>query len=329
MARALVLGATGHIGAHIVRALLAEGHLVKAAYRRSQYLSVLDGLCVERVAVDLDTLDGLPQALSGCDWVFHAAGYYPPLRQNKKEALSGALRSLGRMLEAIAQAQPARVVFTSSASTIQRLPDRPSTEADAELLPGAPHLTVYAAVKTAMEHEALAFAKEKCLPLIVTHPSICIGEYDAHVFSGRLILIFAKHRLPFVVQHRLNVVYTADVGLAHVRAAERGRAGERYILCGENLSLRDFAEIVAEEAGVRKPRWVLPHRAALGLAWITELAAWITRSEPLLPRQAVHRTRGGLWLDGAKAIRELGMPRTSTRESVRRAMRWFRDSGLL
>src|SRR3989338_9818515 len=99
--RAVVLGATGHIGAHIVRALLAGGHQVRAAYRAERYLTVLEGLPVERVRVDLDTLDGLRESLEGCEWVFHAAGYYPGFQERREPAVARGIAAARRVLEEI------------------------------------------------------------------------------------------------------------------------------------------------------------------------------------------------------------------------------------
>ena len=96
MAKALVLGSTGHIGAHIVRALLAEGHTVRAAYRTERFLGVLDGLPVERVRVDLDQPDRLRAALPGCAWVFHSAGYYPSAREKREAAIRRGMESARR-----------------------------------------------------------------------------------------------------------------------------------------------------------------------------------------------------------------------------------------
>ena len=334
MARALVLGATGHIGAHVVRALLAEGHQVRAAYRREQFLPVIEGLPIERVRVDLDSLEGLDAALDECGWVFHAAGYYPRFRTPRAPAIEQGAATTRRLLERLRRPSITRVVFTSSAATIRRVPGRDATEDDAEPWPGlrqgfgrqAPTewRPVYSAVKIAMEQEALRAAAEG-LPLIVVNPSVCIGEYDAHAFSGLAVLAFAKHRIPAYVDHVWNVVYTGDVGLGQVRAAERGRIGERYLLTGANISLREFAALVARASGVPPPRLRLPYRAVVAAAWISELAAWLTRTEPLLPRQTVYAARVDQRLDGTKARRELGLPQTSVEDAVARAVAWFRD----
>ncbi len=324
MARAVVFGATGHIGAHVVRALLADGHQVRATYRREQFLHVLGGLPVERVQVDLNQREALRRALDGCEWVFDAAGYYPRFRQRRRHAVAQAVASARLMLDELQRARPARVVFTSSAATIRRIPDRPATEADAEPWPLREWAPLYATVKIAMEREVLA-AAQTGLPIVVVNPSLCVGEYDAHPFSGRLMLAFAKHRIPFYVDHQLSAIYTGDVGIGHVRAAQRGRTGERYLLTCRNLTLKEFADAVTAAAGVPAPRWRIPYRAALTAAWLSECAAWATGTEPLLPRQAVHSARAGQRLDGTKAVEELRLPQTPLEEAVRRALAWFRQ----
>jgi dihydroflavonol-4-reductase len=324
--RALVLGATGHIGAHIVRALLAEGHEVRAAYRNARYLDVLEGLSVDRVQVDVESGERLARALSGCEWVFHAAGYYPGSGERRERAVERAVRVTRRALEAIRDASPQRIVFTSSASTIRRLPDRLATEEDAEPWPLAEPRPLYATVKIAMEQEAQRAAREG-LPVVIVNPSVCIGEYDAHRFSGRAVLIFAKWRLPFILDHSLNVIYTGDVAAGHVRAAAQGRVGERYLLAAHNVALPEFAGIVTRAAGVRVPRWRLPRPAALAVAAASEALAWLTRTEPVLPRSAVQAARNGPGLDAAKARHELALPQTTLYEAVARAVAWFKAHG--
>ena len=310
MAKALVLGATGHIGAHVVRALLARGHTVRAAYRNEKYLSVLGGLPVERVKVDLNRSEELREALRGCGWVFHAAGFYPSNRQSREEAIRTGIESARRDLEEIRRAGPERVVFTSSAATFI---ESGST---------------YAAVKIAMEQEALRSAGAG-LPVVIVNPSLCIGEYDAHTFSGRSVLAFSRYRLRWYTETSFNVVYTGDVGVGHVRAAEAGRVGERYLLAGQNVSLQEFGTLACRELGLPPPRWKIPYAGAYLAACGIELFAAVTGREPLFTRQEARRIRGGYRLDGSKAVRELGMPQTPAVEAVRRAVQWFRQQGHL
>ncbi len=330
MARALVLGATGHIGSHIVRALLADGHSVRAAYRNDRYLSLLEELPVEKVRVDLEEPEGngLKAALKGCEWVFHAAGYYPSSREGREAAIRKGTESTRRLLEIIRQADPIRIVFTSSAATIRIVPGRLANENDAEDWPPSGRRSLYAAVKIGMEREALEFAR-RGLPIVVVNPTLCIGEYDAHTFSGRAVLAYARHRVPFFIEASFNVVYTGDVGVGHLKAAQRGRVGHRYLLTGQNVTLKEFGTLVARAAGVPPPRWRVPHAVALGSASILEMRARLTGREPLYTRQEIRMSRQGYLLDGTKAVQELGVPQTSVEEAVQRALDWFRRNGTL
>lgn len=327
MTRAAVLGATGHIGAHIVRALLAEGHEVVAAYRRPEYLRVLEGLPIRRVRIDLDEPATLPGALEGCAWVFHAAAFYPSFTARLRESLARGVTSIRRQLAALREAAPERVIFTSSAATIQRVPGRLATEADAEPWPLTSPRAIYATVKIAQEAEVRR-ACDEGLPAVIVNPTVCLGEHDAHSFSGRAILAFAKHRLPFYLQNQLNAVYTGDVGIGHVRAASRGRLGERYLLTGENLSIQQLAGMVCDAAGLPPPRILVPYPVAWTAALALELAALATGRAPLLTRQVIASGRIGQRVDGSKAIRELGMPHTPVAEAIRRALAWFRAQGM-
>ncbi|HEX9780176.1 MAG TPA: NAD-dependent epimerase/dehydratase family protein [bacterium] len=326
--KALVLGATGHIGAHIVRALLAEGHEVRAAFRKPAYLEVLDELPVERVRVDLDSLEGLREASEGRAWVFHAAAYYPRPTELRDGAIARGTESARRVLESIGRAGPAKVVFTSSAATLRRAEGRPVTERDAEAWPPPPSRSVYAAVKIAMEREALN-AQARGLPVVVTNPSVCLGEYDAHEFSGRAALVFARGRMPFYLAHMFNAVYTGDVGLGHVRAAERGRPGARHLLAAHDVTVKHFADLVARAAGVAAPRWRVPQPVVNAAALATGAWARLTRTEPLIPMELVQYARMDQRLDASDSARELGLEWTPLEEAIRRTLAWFREHGRL
>jgi dihydroflavonol-4-reductase len=270
----------------------------------------------------------LPDALRGRDWVFHAAAYYPGFRERREPAIARGVASAQRVLSVINDARPQRVVFTSSAATIRRSPGRAATEQDAEPWPLSGWRPLYTTVKIAIEQEVLRAARSG-LPAVIVNPSVCVGEYDARPFSGRLVLVFAKPYMPFYLDHGLNAIYTGDVGVGHVRAAQRGRADERYLLSCRNVTLLEFATLAAHAAGVSPPRWRVPYEAALAVAGVSEALAWLTRTEPLLPRAAVHTARSVQRLDGTKAVRELGLPQTPLEDAMRRAVAWFRKQKYL
>lgn len=300
--RALVLGATGHIGAHTVRALLDRGHSVRAAHRNPRYQFLLDRLPVERARVDLERPEGLRKVVEGCPWVFICAGYYPRWAHRRTGAIRRGIAQIRTLCDVLQRVRPERVVYTSSAATIMPVPGRASTEADRDTWPSSrPRLLLYSTVKTAMEHAVQRYI-DRGMAVVITNPSVCIGEYDAHAFSGRLVLLFARRRwrLPASLEHVFNMVYTGDVGVGHVLAAERGTIGERYLLTGEQTTMWEFAQRVARIAGVPPPRWRLPY--------------------PRFPMQR---------LDGTKAQRELGLVCTPMDEAIRRALAWFRAHGYL
>ena len=327
MKRALVLGATGHIGAHVVRALLVKGYAVRAAYRNPRYRVVLDGLPVETVQLDLEDAQQLRTALDGCEFVFHCAGYYPRFTGRRPHAIARGIEQVHRVFDVFQHArQLQRIIYTSSAATISSPLGGIATEQDQEPWPLTSWRPLYATVKLAMEHTVMQYVQAG-LPIVIVNPSVCIGEYDARPFSGRLVLLFANGKLPFYIDHQFNAVYTGDVDLGHVLAAERGRVGERYLLVGQNLDVRAFARLVAQQAGVRAPRWRVPQAMMIAVAVISEGIAAITRTEPLLSRQAIEFAQGGHRLDGTKARHELGMPQTPVEEAIRRALGWFQQHG--
>lgn len=329
MTRALVLGATGHIGAHVARALVAHGYHVHAAYRDPRYRFVLDGLPVTTSQLDVEDAPQLRAAADGCETVFHCAGFYPRFTDRRRDSITRGVNQIVRVFDVLRGSGVKKIVYTSSAATVAYVPGRRSTEADAEPWPLTQRKSLYATVKIAMERAVMRYAHDG-LPVVIVNPSLCLGEHDAHPFSGRLVLLFAKGWVPVYLESRFNAVYTGDVGQAHVAAAERGIPGERYLVSAHNVTLGDFARLVASQAGVAPPRWRLPYPLALAGAVVTEVAAAVTGTEPLIPRhlvQLARRPSGGL--DSAKAQRVLGMPQTPLDEAIRRSLAWFRQHGYL
>lgn len=335
--RVLVLGATGAIGAHAVRACLAEGWRVRALVRPGRPTPDLAGLDVEAVQGDLLRPETLVPALTRCQAFVHAAAFYPTGRSSNERAARAALATVVPVFDAARRAGLERGVYVSSLSTIG--PGRPPAsrpghhggepaplvgrETDTGEWDGA---GPYFAAKAAMERAALRAAAEG-LPLVVVNPSLCLGEYDRKPTSGRLVLEIARRGMPAYVEAPLNVVYTGDVGRGIARALERGRMGERYILGGTNTTFGWLVRQIAFELGVRPPRWQAPPALARVGGRLRDAADRL-RGRPAMTATGLDLLAHSQHLDASKAAVELGLSDlTPAVETVRRTVEWFVATG--
>jgi dihydroflavonol-4-reductase len=327
MTQAVVLGSTGCIGNNVTRACLAAGWTVRAFQRATSQTWMLEGLDVEHVIGDLSDLDSLVRAMVGCDVVFHAAAYYPRHSLDMDGSLREAVRGMRNVLDAATQAGIGRLVFTSTLTTIgpPSEPGRLSDERDF-YLPGSTG-SAYFESKWAMEAEAWRAIAEG-LPLTIVNPTAVLGPWDVGPTTGEILVNVAKGRMPVWLDLDANVVDARDVGTGHVLAAEHGRVGERYILGGENLELRQALTIAACEAGAQPPRW----RVSLGL-----ISALVTAGEALghlplvepLPLEHFKTMREWRALNCSKAHEELGFTARPFLETIRDTLAWFREYNYL
>jgi dihydroflavonol-4-reductase len=327
MLKVVVLGSTGCIGNNIVRACLSAGWNVRAFHRTSSPTWMLDGLDVEHAIGDLDNPASLLAAMRGCDVVFHAAAYYPRHSLDMAGSLRSAVQGMRHVLDAAASANVARLVYTSTLTTIGP-PSESGRLADERdfYLPGSTK-SAYFESKWAMESEAWRAIAEG-LPAVIVNPTAVFGPWDVKPATGEILLNVAKGRLPIWLDLEANVVDARDVGQGHVLAAERGRVGQRYILGGENLSLRSALTIAAQEAGVSPPRW----QAKLGLVSTTVSIGEALGRLPLIqPLPLEHFKTLQEWraLNTDKAHQELGLAPRPFRETVRDTLAWFKEYGYL
>lgn len=320
MTQVLVLGATGFLGGQIARQALDRGWHVRGLRRREGAVGDLGGEAVEWVQGDLDGGSDLASAFDGVDVIFHAAAFYPT-GEHPRAAMVRGVRQTRRVMEACRRAGPARVVYTSTLSTIgqpapeeNRLPD----ERD-RYVPGSLPRSAYSECKFAMESEVLRAAAEG-VPALILNPTAVFGPGDVHLSLARVLLAAARGQIPFWFEATLNVIDVREVAAAHVRAAELGRPGERTILGGHNLPLRDFLEVTARLAGRRPPRWEVPVSLVEAGA---NLAAWvgIAGGGHL---QAVRTWRG---YDSSKARRELGLTPRPLEVTIGDALAWLGQHG--
>lgn len=327
--KALVLGGSGFIGSHVVRALQDQGIGVRVMMRRQSSLKALEGVDCERVVGDLDNFDSIESALGGCEALFHVASYYPVYSYNGDSQKKRALTQMGHVLRA-ARHSPTlkRMVYTSSLSTIGHPQEGLGTEEtpyDRQRLQG-----LYYEIKYLMEQEVLASAREG-LPVVVVNPTGVFGDYDVKPTSGIFILIMASGKIPFYIDGKMNAVDVRDVARAQVNALEKGRVGERYILGGHNSTIGELAKIISRLAGKRPPLFKMP--LALGYL-MAHSSEWFSRNisnkkKPAVPLVGMDFLKYGAHFDSSKAQKELDLHTTPLEETFGRALNWFKENAYL
>lgn len=325
-----VLGATGSIGGNIVHALVQQGHDVRVLVRPTSNTRGIDDLPqVERVTGDLTDAASLRAALAGTEILFHAASHTPSLSIRPGPDVAYAVRGARAVFEAAESARVARLVFTSSLSTIGR-PGEPGASADESCPYHLAHVrSAYFQCKRAVEQEALA-AAARGLPVVIVNPTGCIGAYDVEPTTSRVVLDVALQRLPAILDGPTNMVPTASVAAGHLLAAERGVLGERYILGGENLTMRELFDRVAAVVNRPAPARVTPLPVARVAGYVSEyVAAYVTHGLPKFPLKSIDAIRFGQHYSHAKAAAALGYTPAPLEEGIRAAFTWYRANGYL
>jgi len=328
--KVLVIGASGFLGANLVRALLAHGDEVRAMVRPSSSLHTLQGLEVEWVQGDLTDPGSLQRACEGVQLVYQTASYYPSHAIPAKVAVAQALAETRNLLAAVRHADVDRLIFTSTLTTIGFPPPgagRLANEDDAfvPLFPDNPYLMA----KAAMEQEVLRSSRAG-LPAVVVNPTAFYGPYDSKPTSGTQILMIAKRLMPAYIEGAVNAIDVRDVADGMIKAAERGRIGERYILGNWNTTQKELNQLIARAAGVPAPVLPIPFTLA---RYGSKLGDWVFsrilgRRAPV-PGFFVEMLRHMQQYDCSKATRELGHSRRPVEQAIADALSWFRQNGYL
>lgn len=325
--KALVTGATGFIGAAVARALAAAGTDVRVLVRPDSDLRNLEGIAVEQVHGDLRDRDSLRRALTGCAQLYHVAAQYSLWAKDPSIFYDVNVTGTRVLMEAARDAGTDRIVYTSTIGAIGLPPDgSPGTEeTPVSLDQMAGH---YKRSKYLAEQEVLKLARGG-LPVVIVNPSAPVGERDIKPTpTGQIIVDFMKGRMWAYIETGMNLIDVDDVATGHLRAMERGRIGERYILGNRNLSLREVFEILSGLTGVKAPRLKLPWQAILPLAYADQwLADYITHQAPRIPLEGVRMAKYKMHYDCSKAVNELDLPQTPVEVALEKAVRWFRNHG--
>jgi dihydroflavonol-4-reductase len=332
--KALVTGATGFVGAAVVRALLAAHWQVRALVRRGSDRSNLGQLDVEAAEGDLTDFDSLVRAAQGCAALFHVAADYRLGARDPSQLYRNNVEGTRNMLNAARRAGVQRIVYTSSVATIgipaDGAPGDERTPVTLESMIGHYKRSKYLAEEVVRETAHAAAAASEATSVVIVSPSTPVGPGDVKPTpTGQLVLDAAAGRMPAYVDTGLNIVHVDDVAAGHLLAYERGAAGERYILGGQDMTLREILEVIANLVGRKPPRLRLPYGMVLPIAYLAEGYAKLSGSSGRITLEGVRMSRKRMFFSSAKAVRELGYRWRPPGEAFEDAIRWFRERGEL
>jgi dihydroflavonol-4-reductase len=326
--KALVTGATGFVGAAVARALLRNHFQVRVLARPSSDRTNLRDLNVETVSGDLTDAPSLERAAQGCEALFHVAADYRLGARDPAQLYHNNVEGTRNVLTAAQRANVRRIVYTSSVATVgipkDGTPGNESTPVALENMIGH-----YKRSKFLAEEVVRAAAKEG-VPVVMASPSTPVGPGDIKPTpTGQLVLDAAAGRMPAYVDTGLNIVHVDDVAAGHLLAYERGRVGERYILGGEDMTLRQILAMISEQVGAKPPSIRLPYGLVLPMAYVAEGIAKLTGRSGRLTLEGVRMSRKIMFFSSAKAVQELGYSWRPPQAAFADAIQWFRANGRL
>ncbi len=326
----LVTGATGFVGSAVARQLLDRGQAVRVLARPGGDRRNIAGLSVEIAEGDLRDRASLDRALAGCDALFHVAADYRLWVPRPDEIYEANVAGTRALMLAAGEAGVKRIVYTSSVATLGI--DSGGAPSD-ETTPAALSDMIghYKRSKFLAEDEVRRLVADQGLPAVIVNPSTPIGPRDIKPTpTGRMIVEAAAGRIPAFVDTGLNIVHVEDVAAGHLLAFDRGRVGERYVLGGRDMTLREILAEVARICGRRPPRVRLPHGLVLPVAYAAEAWARLARGgEPFVTVDGVRMARKRMFFSSAKAEAELGYGARAPGEALGDAIAWFRQAGYL
>jgi dihydroflavonol-4-reductase len=326
--RALLTGATGFVGSAVARALLREGWQVRALVRPNSNHRNLQGLEIETVAGDLNDRSSLDHAVAGCEALFHVAADYRLGVSRPEELYRTNVEGTRNVLNASRSAGVGRVVYTSSVATIG-IPADGSPGREETPVALADMIGHYKRSKFLAEQVARDAARAGA-SVVIVNPSTPIGPGDVKPTpTGQMVLDAAAGRMPAYLDTGLNVVHVDDVAAGHLLAFHRGRDGERYILGGDDMTLREILVEIARIAGRSPPRIRLPNAAVLPLAYAAEAIARLTGRTTRVTVEAVRMARKRMFFSSDKAVRELGYRWRARTKAFEDAVLWLREQRLL
>jgi dihydroflavonol-4-reductase len=323
----LITGAAGFVGASAARAFGTSGYRVRVLVRATSPRDNLLGLDAEIVTADLMDAHAVAAACVGAAGVVHVAADYRLWARDPEEIVRNNRAATENVMRGALAAGVARVVHTSSVATLG-LDRVPADETD----PLTPERAIgaYKRSKVVAERLVEAMVATDGLPAVIVNPSTPIGPRDVRPTpTGRIIVEAATGKIPAFVDTGLNLVHVDDVARGHVLAFERGRVGERYILGGQDVSLRTMLGDIARLVGRKAPTIALPRGPLFPLAWAAEAVAQVTGREPFLTADALRMAGHHMYFTSRKAEAELGYTARPYAIALADALAWFGAAGML
>ncbi|HEX8816442.1 MAG TPA: hopanoid-associated sugar epimerase [Terriglobales bacterium] len=320
-------GATGFLGSHVARALADQGADLRLLVRPSSDRRNIDGLKADEVIGDLRDPASIEKGMSGCEVVFHVAADYRLWVRDPDEMHRSNVEGTRALLSAARNHKVRRVVYTSSVATMGFTSNGSLADEDS---PVSLNDMIGPYKKSKFEAEQLAIAAGKNgMNVVVVNPTTPIGERDIKPTpTGRIVVDFLKKKFPAYVDTGLNLVDATECARGHVAALEKGRSGERYILGGENLTLKQILDKLAAITGLPSPTVKVPYVMALATGVVDEVVTGrILHREPRATIDAVRMGKKKMFVSSAKAERELGWKILPVDNAMRRAVDWFRANG--
>jgi len=325
--KCFVTGATGFLGTHVARQLLAKGVELRLLVRTTSRTENIDDLAAERVVGDLRDLESLKKGMAGCEFVFHVAADYRLWTRNGRELYDSNVEGTRNILRAARETGVRRVVYTSSVATMGfgnngRTTDE-STSVSLEDMIGDYKRSKFMAERLAIE------AGQAGQNVVIVNPTTPIGERDIKPTpTGRIVVDFLRRKFPAYVDTGLNLVDVVDCAEGHLLAMEKAVPGERYILGSENLTLKQILDKLAAITGLPSPKIRLPYAVAYATGVVDTLVTGTVRKrEPRVTLDSVRMGRKKMFVTTAKAQRELGWNPRPVDGALGRAVEWFQAHG--
>lgn len=324
---AFVTGATGFLGSHVARALREEGANLRLLVRSTSNTANIQDLNADVAVGDLRSPESLGKAVAGCDAVFHVAADYRLWVRDPEEMYRANVEGTRGILEAARKNGVRRVVYTSSVATMGFTSNGAQADENSpvsfENMIGPYKRSKFMAEQVAIE------AARSGQDVVIVNPTTPVGERDIKPTpTGRIVVDFLKKKFPAYVDTGLNLVDATECARGHVAAFEKGRSGERYILGGENLTLKQILDKLAAITGLPSPKIRVPYFMALATGIVDEIVTGRIRGrEPRATIDAVRMGRKKMFVTSAKAERELGWKTVTVDDALRRAVEWFSEKG--